>query len=344
MRDAARPQRVAIPAVDTRGPVFIGPDQETRLQTHRIISAIGPVRVCTALLFGAAASVAVALWIALSPGVLPAFPTVAPARPSLTYRPDGGHADLVERRDRRGITRLWFTRAPAAEFQREHTGFLRGSRQRTTDTTPPPAWSRGLELIRVPPVWAKQTANTPLPERLGVEELAFGWPRRVFVRRTEHSINSGRPSHTLLNNEITVPVSVRDALDITQHTIPSSVNTPGLIANTLAFGMPVYMLLSLPKTLTACRRRIQYRCRACGYDSRYVFAPVCPECGIAVREDLLQRLFGTPYDRRRWRELERRAAQARREAWREDRIIPDEWILRGGAGDPSDLPKPRHRA
>lgn len=145
-----------------------------------------------------------------------------------------------------------------------------------------------VEFDALPP-WAEPLAqdllHAPVEERQFIATvIAFGAP---FKSLTMGGVTAaGRPRHHVVDGIDmgrwfkTVKGQWIALLSDRAH-VPTRAMWPGLLGNTLVYGLvPALPLIAWPLTREAWRRRAG-RCPACGYDLRGAASRPCPECGAS---------------------------------------------------------------
>ncbi len=143
-------------------------------------------------------------------------------------------------------------------------------------------------LARVPR-WSTLRGTPPAPEDVAGLlriEVGWGWPWVAMSYRYDR-----------MGTSWTSPIkNVRRAIPLGERTLSASTQVralplapgPGLVANSLVFGLGVFVLLLLPWGLLGWSRALHRRrrglCPTCGYDLAGVDR--CPECGEAAPEAL----------------------------------------------------------
>jgi len=134
------------------------------------------------------------------------------------------------------------------------------------------------ELVDSRPAWLLHE-DDPFARSAGPGHMlssAYGWPCLALAGHV--CLDYPPASH----GWVRIPVSIVRRFHVAQ-SYPVLPQFPGFVLNTLVYTVAVYAALSLPTCITALRRRLTNRCRACGYSLEGLAADACPECGRTIK-------------------------------------------------------------
>ena len=72
-------------------------------------------------------------------------------------------------------------------------------------------------------------------------------------------------------------------INTTGRPVPLEIHIHGLLYNTLIYTLPIYVLFSVPASISGLRRRLNNRCHACGYSLDGLTINTCPECNWRIK-------------------------------------------------------------
>lgn len=149
----------------------------------------------------------------------------------------------------------------------------------------PPHWATtGDErIVPLPNDGSPENAAANSRRVWGRLDIAFGWPMLSF--RGGVTEISGEADEYEFGPELApikfvfIDAGNTPVLCNEPRTIPLEPILPGVVLNTLGFGV-AWTLLFAPGVIRRSRRRWRGACVKCGYDRRGLGNAACPECGV----------------------------------------------------------------